>query len=185
MKKILMAVVLAGMAGGAYAADFSDLQTSKASNITTSVFPNPVTVTSPVNEKADIQVSYSGAKSGWNPFEELDEEYCPKPTIISQEVSAVCKVKDSFVIYQAKVERKNQIKVLPVSGNTIVELGIWPDDCTDGLFSYYYELFSAEGKKIGYADLSGYENSEMAARIQLLTRYTLKGDLAAVTVISW
>ena len=33
MKKILVAVVLAGMAGGVYAADFSALQTSKASDI--------------------------------------------------------------------------------------------------------------------------------------------------------
>lgn len=49
MKRIMMAVVLAVMSGGAYAADFSDLQTFKVSNAKASVAEDPTTV---VNQKA-------------------------------------------------------------------------------------------------------------------------------------
>lgn len=55
MKKIIMAVVLAGMSGAVYAVDFSDLQTFKASDVKGVTVPSSSPVASGASEKADVE----------------------------------------------------------------------------------------------------------------------------------
>jgi len=126
--------------------------------------------------------SDKSSRSGQGYLDGLDEKMCPRPEYVDA-YSAVCGVKDAAAIFKANQEHR--IAKLPIPAYNIVELGLWPDDSTDTVFSYYYELYSSGGKKIGYAALDGCVNSEMGSRIKLLTKYTLDGKIASVTVIPW
>ena len=179
MKKLMIAAILTAIAVQGNAIDLEGVNRSSLQGL--EEIKNMV-VPAAVPEKAALVDKNS--KSGSEYLEGLNEELCPKPTFVG-EYSAVCKVKDSSAIFKINLDQKNKVNKLPFNGYGITDLGLWPDDCTDSAFAYRYELFSAAGKKIGYAVFDGYVNSELQSRIKLLTKYTLDGKLASVTIIPW
>lgn len=114
-------------------------------------------------------------------FDELNPEACPG----WQEAgdgSAVCRVDGAWKVFRLPVRREHQVERLPFNGLwDAVSLNIWPDDCTDLIYQYSYELFDAAGRKAGYAQRHGYANSEMGSRLDLLLRYDLREELVSVT----
>lgn len=64
-----------------------------------------------------------------------------------------------------------------------IELGILPDPDSDPIYSYKYELKDKESNTlVGYLSINGWINQEMGVKIQITTRYTVDGQLAAVSV---
>lgn len=113
-------------------------------------------------------------------FDELNLEACPG----WQEAgpgAAVCRVDGAWQVFRLPVRREHQVARLPFNDLwDAVSLNIWPDDCTEMIYDYAYELFDAAGRKAGYAERHGYANSELEARLDLLLKYDLRGELVSV-----
>lgn len=113
-------------------------------------------------------------------FDELNPEACPG----WQEAgdgAVVCRVDGAWEVFRLRARREHQVARLPFNGLwDAVSLNIWPDDCTDLIWEYSYELFDAAGRKAGYAQRHGYANPEMGARLDLLLKYNLREELVSV-----
>lgn len=115
-------------------------------------------------------------------FDEINLEACPGARQISDN-TVICRVDSAEEVHKLPVRRENQVERLPYAATwEAVSLNIWPDDSTEMIFEYSYKLLDAKGRLAGYAQREGFVNYELESRINLLLKYTLAGELAAVTV---
>jgi uncharacterized membrane protein len=128
-------------------------------------------------------LALSASATGFNHFFEIEnfDKICPDAEVYKYVQEVHCLGASSYyVVKSAKLG--DEVKFpRTVAQKTFgaVELGVLPDDCTDGMYLYRRELLDSYGGRVGYVEIAGYRNSEMEVKIQLTLRYNLKGDLVS------
>jgi hypothetical protein len=118
-------------------------------------------------------------------FENLPEEICPNALVYDYGYSVICQGHDnaSMIAHAAKKNRV-ALKKLPdfVLYLGAIELSVLPDADTNNIYFYPSLLKDTKGKIIGYIVIDGYVNTEMEVKLQLESRYNLKGQLVSITL---
>jgi hypothetical protein len=117
-------------------------------------------------------------------FEGVDPQHCPGARSTGDKL--YCRVAGGAIVHRGnfgptypsgKVPR-----VLSANALSAIDLGVLPDADTNTIFWYPKPVLDAEGDQVGFAIISGYENSEMGVRLKFLTKYNLKGKLVFAAV---
>ncbi len=118
-------------------------------------------------------------------FENLPEETCPDAVVFNHGYNVICKG-HANALDIAKVSKKNRVnlKRLPdfVKFEGAIELSVLPDADTSNIYFYPSLLKDNNGKTVGYMVIHGYVNSEMELKIQLESRFNLKGELVFIAL---
>lgn len=118
-------------------------------------------------------------------FENLPEETCPNALVFDYGYSVICRGHDdAYSIAHAPKKNRVALKKLPdfVEYLGAIELSVLPDADTNNIYFYPSLLKDTKGKLIGYIVIDGYVNTEMEVKLQLETRYNLKGKLVSITL---